>query len=110
MGRAGVIEASSRATRLKGPGHGPINLLVGRYVAVTEDAQVYVRGCFYIGRTDVLGGRVGEWTSEPLVGEATREVGTELAAALAEELTSRAEHWFERFVEAVAGDERPESD
>lgn len=110
MGRVGVVESSSRATRLEGPGHGPINLLVGRYVAVTEDEQLYLRGCYYVGRTDVLGGRVGEWTSKPLTAPATREAGSELAAALAAELLDRAEHWFDRFVEAIAGDEHPDAD
>lgn len=107
MGRVGVIDSSSRATRLKGPGYGPINLLVGRYVAVTEDEQLYLRGCYYVGRTDVMGGRVGEWISEPLTGAATTDVGIELAAALAAEILERADYWFERFVEAVSGDEQP---
>jgi hypothetical protein len=109
-GRAGVVQASSRATRLKGPGYAPINLLVGRYVAVTEDEQLYVRGCYYVGRTAVMGGRVGEWISEPLTAAATADAGSELAATLASEMLSRADYWFDRFVEAVAGDEQPAGD
>jgi hypothetical protein len=110
IGRIGVVESATRATRIKGPGYGPINLLVGRYVAVLADGSLYLRGCYYVGRTDVMGGRVGEWISEPLTGEATQEAGIELAAALATELLDRAEYWFERFVEAVAGDEQSAQD
>ena len=90
-----------RASVLSGPDWNPIRLIVGTVVRTKSDGSVEIGGLFFLGRTETLGGVLGESALGPRrapCDSVTLEAGlTELAG----ELRAQFPAWLDRFVDAL---------
>lgn len=90
-----------RASVLSGPDWNPIRLIVGTVVRTKSDGSVEIGRLFFLGRTETLGGVLGESALGPrraLCDSVALEAGlTELAG----ELRTQFPAWLDRFVDSL---------
>ncbi|MGZ8474880.1 MAG: serine/threonine protein kinase [Candidatus Limnocylindria bacterium] len=101
LGSAGLIAEQVRATVLTGPGHLPVELVIGRKVGVTDDGMMRLAGICYVGR-QTLGGGSAPWQVEvdPIPADSLQ--AEQAVDSLAKQIIEGVPEWLELFVARIS--------